>query len=90
MTSENKDADALIPKPYTVSAVTDDGLESLIKHCIASDAQAARDQFIMDTVGRVIIASVFEGHLSEPDAIVFQADRTTERDDQEEAESLCM
>lgn len=90
MTSENKDVGALILKPYTVSAVTDDGLEAVIKHCIASDAQAARDQVIMDTGGRVIIASVFEGHLSEPDATVFQADRTIERDGEEEAESLCM
>lgn len=90
MTSENEDVGALILKPYTVSAVMDDGLESVIKHCIVADAQAARDQVIMDTGGRVIIASVFEGHLSEPDAIVFQADRTTERDNQEEADSLCM
>lgn len=90
MTSENKDVGALIQKPYTISAVYDDGLEAIIVHVTASDAQAARDQVIMDTGGRVIIASVFEGHLSEPDAIVFQADGTRELNGEEEAESLCM
>ena len=57
-------------KPFTVSAVYCDGLETMIEHCLASDAQAARDQVIMKTGGAVIIASVFAGHLNEPDAIV--------------------
>ncbi len=57
-------------KPFTVSAVYDDGLEAVIRHCMAADAQAARDQVIMETQGRVIIASVFDGHLNEPDAVV--------------------
>lgn len=59
-------------KPYTVSAVYDDGLESMIVHCMAADAQAARDQVIMKTGGSCVIASVFDGHLSEPDAVMFQ------------------
>jgi hypothetical protein len=57
-------------KPFTVSAVYWDGLETMIAHCLASDAQAARDQVIMRTGGAVIIASVFDGHLNEPDAVV--------------------
>jgi len=61
-------------KPFTVSAVYDDGLEALIEHCMAADAQAARDQVIMKYKGAVVIASVFDGHLSEPDAVVFRVD----------------
>lgn len=57
-------------KPFTVSAVYSDGLETMIEHCLAADAQAARDQVIMRTGGAVIIASVFAGHLNEPDAVV--------------------
>ena len=57
-------------KPFTVSAVYWDGLETMIAHCLAADAQAARDQVIMRTGGAVVIASVFAGHLDEPDAIV--------------------
>jgi hypothetical protein len=78
-------------KPYTVSAVYDDGLEAVIKHCVAADPQAARDQVIMETGGRVIIASVFEGHLDEPDAVVFHVRQDTESDDtlsEEDAESV--
>lgn len=70
---QSENAPATILKPYTVSAVYDDGLESLIVHCMAADAQAARDQLIMKANGAVVIASVFDGHLSEPDAVVFQA-----------------
>ena len=62
-------------KPFTVSAVYDDGLEALIEHCMAADAQAARDQVIMKYKGGVVIASVFDGHLSEPDAVVFRVDQ---------------
>ena len=62
-------------KPFTVSAVYDDGLEALIEHCVAADAQAARDQVIMKYKGTVVIASVFDGHLSEPDAVVFRVDQ---------------
>lgn len=57
-------------KPFTISAVYWDGLETMIAHCLAADAQAARDQVIMRTGGAVIIASVFAGHLNEPDAVV--------------------
>jgi hypothetical protein len=57
-------------KPFTVSAVYCDGLETMIEHCLAADAQAARDHVLMQTGGAVIIASVFAGHLNEPDAIV--------------------
>ncbi len=89
MNTENKDKGALTPKPYTVSAVYDDGLEAVIKHCMARDAQAARDQIIMDTSGRVIIASVFDGHLSEPDSIVIDASQGSESDE-EEAAGMCM
>ena len=74
-------------KPYTVSAVYDDGLESLIVHCLAADAQAARDQLIMKTGGAVIIASVFDGHLSEPDAVVFQAGQDSETCEEDAAGS---
>ncbi len=90
MNDNNEDVSVLTLKPYTVSAVYDDGLEAVIKHCIAADAQAARDQVIMETGGRVIIASVFAGHLSEPDAVVFRADKTIECDGGEEAEGICM
>ncbi len=91
MNTENKDAVALTLKPYTVSAVYDDGLEALVKHVFAADAQAARDGVIMDTGGRVIIASVFDGHLNEPDSIVFNASHGNESDShEEEAESMCM
>ena len=64
-------------KPFTVSAVYDDGLEALIEHCMAADAQAARDQVIMKYKGDVVIASVFDGHLSEPDAVVFRVDQSS-------------
>ena len=74
-------------KPYTVSAVYDDGLEAVIRHCVAADAQAARDQVIMETGGKVIIASVFDGHLHEPDSVIFRVEREGERDKQE-AESV--
>jgi hypothetical protein len=70
-------------RPYTVSAVYDDGLEALIVHCIAADAQAARDQVIMEKQGRVIIASVFDGHLHEPDSVIFQVERGGERREEE-------
>ncbi|MGI8567326.1 MAG: hypothetical protein ACR2LZ_12685 [Pyrinomonadaceae bacterium] len=89
MNDENEDVDVLAQKPYTVSAVYDDGLEALIKHCMAADAQAARDGVIMDTGGRVIIASVFDGHLSEPDSIVLHASQVSEPDE-EEAAGMCM
>lgn len=85
MNDTNRDVDALTPKPYTVSAVYEDGLESLIKHVYAADAQAARDQVIMDMGGKVIIASVFAGHLSEPDSLVFRAEETYEPDEEEAA-----
>lgn len=88
MNDENEDVGVLILNPYTVSAVYDDGLEAAIKHCMATDAQAARDQVIMDTQGRVIIASVFDGHLSEPDTVVFHADQTDE--EEEVAAGICM
>lgn len=61
-------------KPFTVSAIYGDGLESLIVHCLASDAQAARDYVLMKTLGAVIIASVFTGHLIEPDSVVCVVD----------------
>ena len=89
MNHEIDDAGALELKPYTVSAVYDDGLEAMIKHCMAADAQAARDQVIMDTGGRVIIASVFDGHLDEPDSIVFHASQT-DQTDEEDAAGVCM
>ncbi len=85
MSRDNNNADTLTMKPYTVSAVYDDGLEAVIKHCMTTDAQAARDQVIMETNGRVIIASVFNGHLSEPDAIVFHTDEP-----EEETAGMCM
>ena len=74
-------------KPYTVSAVYDDGLEAVIRHCVAADAQAARDQVIMETGGKVIIASVFDGHLHEPDSVIFRVEREGGRDE-EVAESV--
>lgn len=74
-------------KPYTVSAVYDDGLEAVIRHCMAADPQAARDQVIMETQGRVIIASVFDGHLHEPDSVIFRVEREGERGE-ENAESI--
>jgi hypothetical protein len=74
-------------KPYTVSAVYNDGLEAVIRHCMAADPQAARDQVIMDTQGRVIIASVFEGHLHEPDSVTFSVERDGGRRE-EDAESI--
>lgn len=85
MDNMNKDGDELALNPYTVSAVYDDGLEALIRHCMTADAQAARDQVIMDTNGRVIIASVFDGHLSEPDAVIFHANQPDEPDEEEAA-----
>lgn len=59
--------------PFTVSGVYDDGLEATIVHCMATDAQAARDEVVMKTKGAVVIASVFAGHLTEPDAVFFDA-----------------
>ena len=56
--------------PFTVSAVYCDGSGKLISHCYASDAQAARDQVLMETGGAAVIASVFAGHLVEADADV--------------------
>ncbi len=73
---------------FTVSAIYDDGLEAVIVHCMAADAQAARDQVIMEKQGRVIIASVFAGHLIEPDAVVFRAD--TESAEEAAASNKCM
>ncbi len=73
---------------FTVSAIYDDGLEAVIVHCMAADAQAARDQVIMEKQGRVIIASVFAGHLTEPDAVVFRAD--TESAEESAASDKCM
>ena len=70
-------------KPYTVSAVTDDGLEAVIRHCMAADPQAARDQVIMETEGKVIIASVFDGHLHEPDSMIFSVEQDDERGEQD-------
>jgi hypothetical protein len=63
-------------RPFTVSAVCYDGLETMIAHCMAADALAARDQIVMETFGDAIIASVFEGHLAEPDAVVFRVERS--------------
>ena len=74
-------------KPYTVSAVYDDGLEAVIRHCMAADPQAARDQIIMETEGKVIIASVFDGHLHEPDSVIFRVERDDEQRE-ENAESV--
>ena len=74
-------------KPYTVSAVYDDGLEAVIRHCMAADPQAARDQVIMETEGKVIIASVFDGHLHEPDSVIFSVERDGEHT-QDDAESV--
>lgn len=73
MSGENEDAAASL-KPFTVSAVYDDGLEAVIVHCMAADAQAARDKVVMERQGAIIIASVFTGHLTEPDAVVFHPD----------------
>ena len=91
MTSVEKNRGHQTLKPYTVSAVYDDGLQAVIQHCMAADAQAARDQVIMGTGGRVIIASVFEGHLHEPDSVVFRVEHDIERDNvfggEEDAES---
>lgn len=70
-------------KRFTVSGVYDDGLEAIIVHCTAADAQAARDYVVMKTGGRVVIASVFDGHLSEPDATVFRADQDPGRGEKE-------
>ena len=72
-------------KPFTVSGVYWDGLETMIAHCLAADAQAARDQVIMKTNGAVVIASVFAGHLDEPDSVV----RYIGQDSEEEADSNC-
>ena len=57
-------------EPFTVSAVFCDGSGKLIVHCYAADAQAARDQVLMETGGAAVIASVFAGHLVEADADV--------------------
>lgn len=82
------DSDALMHQPFTVSAVYDDGLEALIVHCMAADAQAARDQIIMEKNGRIVIASVFAGHLTEPDAVVFRAG--VESGEEEAESNRCM
>ncbi|MET0645885.1 MAG: hypothetical protein ABW208_04640 [Pyrinomonadaceae bacterium] len=63
-------------EPFTVSAVFCDGSGKLIVHCYAADAQAARDQVLMETGGAAVIASVFAGHLVEADV-----DVRTVRDD---------
>jgi len=89
MKSEEMDAEAFATRPFTVSAVYDDGLEAVIVHCVAVDAQAARDQVIMEKGGRVIIASVFAGHLTEPDAVVLRAS-TEERCEEEADGDSCM
>ena len=70
--------------PFTVSAVFCDGSGKLIVHCYASDAQAARDQVLMETGGAAIIASVFAGHLVEADADV----RTVQDDSASETEAV--
>ena len=57
-------------EPFTVSAVYCDGSGKVISHCYAADAQAARDQVLMETGGAAVIASVFAGHLVEADANV--------------------
>jgi hypothetical protein len=57
-------------EPFTVSAVYCDGSGKVISHCYAADAQAARDQVLMETGGAAVIASVFAGHLVEADADV--------------------
>ena len=77
MKSEKLPSEEFATSPFTVSAVYDDGLEAVIVHVVAADAQAARDEVIMAKAGRVIIASVFAGHLHEPDAVVFRADTET-------------
>jgi len=90
---EIKKDDAFIVKPFTVSAIYDDGLEAVIVHVTAADAQAARDKVVMEKGGRVIIASVFAGHITEPDAVVFRADIESgdETESEEEAASdRCM
>lgn len=67
-------------KPFTVSAVYCDGSGKVINHCFASDAQAARDQVLMQTGGGAIIASVFAGHLleAETEVLLIQDDSATE------------
>ncbi len=91
-TDETKDMKARCDEfarfPFTVSAIYDDGLEAVIVHVTAADAQAARDKVIMERQGRVIIASVFAGHLTEPDAVVFRAD--TESPEEAAACDKCM
>jgi hypothetical protein len=57
-------------EPFTVSAVYCDGSGKVISHCYAADAQAARDQVLMETGGGAVIASVFAGHLVEADTDV--------------------
>ena len=70
--------------PFTVSAVFCDGSGKLIVHCYAADAQAARDQVLMETGGAAVIASVFAGHLVEADADV----RTVQDDSASETEAV--
>ncbi|MFL6229717.1 MAG: hypothetical protein ACJ741_13175 [Pyrinomonadaceae bacterium] len=70
--------------PFTVSAVYCDGSGKLVRHCYASDAQAARDQVLMETGGAAVIASVFAGHLVEADADV----RTLQDDSAAEIEAV--
>lgn len=70
--------------PYTVSAVFCDGSGKLIVYCYAADAQAARDQVLMETGGAAVIASVFAGHLVEADADV----RTLQDDSASETEAV--
>ncbi len=88
MNNETMESDAFVLKPFTVSAMYDDGLEAVIVHCVAADAQAARDQVIMEKNGRIVIASVFTGHLIEPDAVVFRAG--VESGDKEADGNRCM
>lgn len=72
MKNENDEDASPGKKPFTVSAVYADSFEAMIAHCLAADAQAARDDVLMRTGGAVLIASVFAGHLHEPDAIVYE------------------
>ena len=88
MNNETMASDGFMLKPFTVSAIYDDGLEAVIVHCVAADAQAAREQVVMEKSGRIVIASVFAGHLTEPDAVVFRAG--VESGDKEADGGRCM
>ncbi len=86
MRNENDESTSPGKKPFTVSAVYADSFEAMIAHCYAADAQAARDDVLMRTGGSVLIASVFNGHLHEPDAIVYELEAEISLKD--EAESI--